>query len=65
MALERVQERDVVCGEASYERAADAVLLRGELPSEERLAPPSGDDSGEIRKLNPRKNKKNAFHHSL
>jgi len=51
MALEPVQERDIVCGEASYERATDAVLLRGELPSEERLAPISGNDSRVIRKL--------------
>jgi hypothetical protein len=51
MALKPVQERDVFCGEASYKRAADAVLLRGELPSEERLAPLSGNDSRVIRKL--------------
>ena len=51
MALEPVQVCDVVCSEASYKRAADAVLLRGELPSEERLAQLSRNDSRVIRKL--------------
>jgi hypothetical protein len=52
IALEHVQKCDVVCSEASDKRTADAVLLRSELPSENRLASLARNNSGVILGLN-------------
>jgi len=50
-AFEHVEIRDVLSRESLDHRAADAVFFRGELASEELLAPFSRNDGGVIRKL--------------
>jgi hypothetical protein len=57
IALEHVQECDVVCSEAGDKRTADAVLLRSELPSENRLASLARNNSGVILGLNKKTSK--------
>jgi hypothetical protein len=51
IAFEYVEERDVPRGEARDERAADAILLRGEIASEEGLTPRARQDGGVICEL--------------
>lgn len=52
IAFEHVEKRDVLRGEARDQRTADAVLLCGELASEQPLAPLARDDTGVVFKLN-------------
>ena len=51
ISFEHVEKYDVHRRKARDKRAADAILLRGELASEQRLAPLARQDSGVICEL--------------
>jgi hypothetical protein len=52
IAFQIVEGSDVLLCEARDQRAANALLLRSELASEQGLAPRGRQDSGEIGRLN-------------